>query len=140
MTETGRPHAWLHGTTTRRLGSVQASGLKDPCLTDELEVAEHYAEVAAEEDGSEPLVLWVEVAGAYDLRYDRAAMEEPVLVPEGRRDRAWDRAEAEHPEWVRGGYLHVPETAWEVSYEGAASVRAAGTFTNLWAAESSAGH
>lgn len=121
------PATLLHGTTTAALATVGDDGhLTDVHLTDELAVAVYYAEQAAEDDGSAPVVVVVAVDGPARLRYDRAAMDEPVLTGGVRRDRAWAAAARQHPGWVERGMLLVPPDAWWVSLSGAASVRLAG--------------
>jgi hypothetical protein len=114
-----------HGTSTRHRADIRAHGLVDPYVTDRPDRARYYAAEEAEA-GGEPLVLEFAVAPAA-LRYDRPAMEEPVMAAESRRDAAWTRAERAHPEWVHGESLSIPPEAWEVSWKGVGSARVAGT-------------
>lgn len=119
------PIQLLHGTSAARASLIAAHGLHDPFLTDDPEQADYYAEVAAEEDGTDPVVIEVEVDPA-QLRYDRAAMDEPVCADDADRDRAREQAARDHPEWVHNGYLSVPADQWHVSLDAVHAVRADG--------------
>lgn len=120
----GLPAGAWHGTSTAVLSRLRETGqaaLRSPHLTNRWDVAVYYAEVTAEEDGSEPVVLEVgEVPGDL-LRYDAAAVDEPVLCDADEVSEGVDRVAREHPEWVSprptGDLLMVPSHAWEVSWE-----------------------
>jgi len=75
-----------HGTSSELLSDIDKKGLSEPCLSDDFEVAEYFAEEASEDDGGEPIVLSVEVTDTSLLRADTAMIEEPVLRGE-RRER-----------------------------------------------------
>ena len=116
--------AW-HGTSDAYLPLIrEAGGLDSPFLAATPELAEYYADVVAEDDGGEPIVIEVTVRDTSKLRYDGAAMDELVTVGvgEGARDAEWGRAEAEHPEWVHGGMISIPPEEWGYSWRGAHSV------------------
>ena len=119
---------WVwHGTSTTHRADIVRQGLRDPYVTDDPVRARYYAAEEAE-SGGEPLVLDFAVeSGA--LRYDDAAMNEPVLAELADRDAAWDQAQAEHPEWLSGSprSLRIPPQAWQVSWAGVGSARIAGT-------------
>lgn len=69
----------FHGTSDQHLDAIQEEGLEPgACLTDRLDIAEYYADEAAEETGGEPVVLHVEVNETH-LHADVAAIEEPVM-------------------------------------------------------------
>jgi hypothetical protein len=120
-----------HGTSRECLIEILRTGLRNPHLTDSIEVAEYYAEVADDDDDSGQVVLRVVVTDTSALFYDGSAMDEPVIVGAERVRQAWDRAGREHPEWLQGGCIICPPEAWSVSLEGAASVRAEGVFTDF---------
>lgn len=63
------------------------------------------------------------------LRYDGAAMDEPVLADEEDRDRMWSQAAKDHPEWVNGGMISIPREAWRYSWQGVGSVWYDGTIS-----------
>ena len=115
-----------HGTSTGRRSSIMESGLTDPFVGNRQELAEYYAEEASEDDNTDLLVLVFD-ADAGEIRYDGAAMDEPVMASEAARDKAWADAAADHPEWVDRGYIVVPERAWQVSWAGVGSARIEGT-------------
>jgi len=115
-----------HGTSDAYWPLIEESGgLDGPYLARTPELAQYYAEVVAEDDGGNPVVLEVVVRDTSKLRYDRAAMDEPVTVgvDEEDRDAERGRAEEEHPEWVHGGMISIPPEEWEYSWRGAHSAR-----------------
>lgn len=105
----------LHGTSTDRLASIQEQGLNSPFLTDDVEIAQYYAEEAAEDHSGMPVILRVLVRDLSKLRYDGAAMDEPVLRDEEEIQEALNEVADDHPEWVKGDLIIVPKTAWQVS-------------------------
>lgn len=117
---------FFHGTTSAVAARARGEGLDRPFLTDSPVRAAYYADCAAEETGGDPIVLTVTVPDATVLRYDGAAMCEPVMADPDLRDAAWNQAAVEHPDWLHGDLIHVPEDAWQVSWSGVGSVRAAG--------------
>jgi hypothetical protein len=118
--------AW-HGTSATRSDSIRESGgLEDPYLAATEKLAEYYAEEVATSDGGEPIVLELIVRDTSKLRHDYAAMDEPVVVgelSEKDRDNEWERAEKEHPEWMRDDLIFIPQEEWEYSWRGAHSVK-----------------
>lgn len=114
-----------HGTSEKALEFILKEGLKNPYLTDSLELAAYYAREQSEADQSAPLILLMDVEESY-LRYDRLAMDEPVKVSESLRDRIWEQIAQEHPQWVKQGSVEVPETAWQYSLQAVHSVKYAG--------------
>lgn len=122
---------FFHGTSSAAVEAARvAGGLDRPFLAASVELAAYYAEVTSEEDGSAPVVVEVAGVDVARLRYDAAAMDEPVLADEALRDRAWQTAETLHPEWAQAGYLSVPADAWWVSWLGVGSVRYDGVLTS----------
>ena len=116
-------HEFFHGTSSNRLPGIMRDGLKNPFLARTPELAQYYAEVAVDEEGGEPVVIQIRQIDQSSLRYDGAAMDEPVMASDERRDAAWNKATSEHPDWVKRGYISVPEKAWEVSWNGVDSAR-----------------
>jgi hypothetical protein len=123
----------FHGTSSIHDAPIAATGLNSPCLTSSLALAVYYADTVALDDGGEALVYQVEVKPSC-LRYDRPSMDEPVGFG-GRNshtialkvEKALERAALRHPDWVKGGYLSVPETEYALSLRAAGSCRVAGT-------------
>lgn len=110
-----------HGTSTGTLHRAASNGgLVDPFVTPCEDIAWYYAEQAAEVDGTIPTVVTLDVNES-QLRYDGAAMDEPVMASDDTRDAAWNTAAAEHPEWLQNGYIVVPSEAWSVSWTGVQS-------------------
>lgn len=112
----------FHGTSSEHLPAIREHGLKEPYLACTAEFARYYAEEAADEAGGRPVVLRVSVEHPHLLRYDGAAMDEPVMAEESERNAAWNRAAAEHRDWLSGGCIVVPPEAWWVSFLGVGSV------------------
>jgi hypothetical protein len=127
---------FYHGTSTGRMAAITAGGLRDPFLADDYDLAMYYAEQAAEDDDSSPAVLrvWPDEA---QLRYDGAAMDEPVAVTgtiaaaERRAAAALSAAARAHPEWRHGRYISVPPEAWQISFGAVGSCRAEGSVTRF---------
>jgi hypothetical protein len=120
---------FFHGTTADAADRARHEGLDRPFLTDCPQRAAYYADCAVEETGGEPVILVVTVPDEGVLRYDGAAMCEPVHADPALRDAAWQRAADAHPEWLHGEMIHVPGRAWRVSWEGVGSVRADATLS-----------
>ena len=117
----------LHGTSTARWEKIRREGLggrAGPYLTDNVDIAQYYAEEVASEDGSEPVVIEVIVRDLSKLRYDRAAMDEPVMVPMSEVCRVWRIAAKRHPEWVGPhGTISIPDRRYKISLKTVHSVR-----------------
>jgi len=112
----------MHGTSSASWAAIQRAGsLREPHLTDDEGLAAYYAQEAAENDGSRPMILRVSVPPS-GLRYDGAAMDEPVQRDEEDVREALDQAGRKHPEWVDGGYVTVPEGEWRLSLKIVGSV------------------
>jgi hypothetical protein len=112
----------MHGTSSASWAAIQRAGsLREPHLTDDEGLAAYYAQEAAENDGSRPMILRVSVPPS-GLRYDGAAMDEPVQRDEEDVREALDQAGRKHPEWVDGGYVTVPESEWRLSLKIVGSV------------------
>ena len=62
-----------HGTTEYHRASIESGLVEDSCLTDDIDLAWYYAEVASEEDDSDPMVLEF-IASLDDLITDSAAL------------------------------------------------------------------
>ena len=116
-----------HGTSSVLMPSIRKIGIHRPCLAESYEIAEYYAEEAVADCGGEKEVLEIQIRDTSKLRYDGAAMDEPVMTGEDQRDAAWDKAAVEHPEWVERKIIMIPREAWWVSLEGAGSVWFEGT-------------
>jgi len=108
---------FYHGTASAWWPQIQREGLQEPFLCDSLEKAHYYAV----ETDEHPMVLRVTAPDANLLRYDAAAMDEPVLALPEDRDRAWEEAAQQHPEWMQDGMIIVPPEAWAVSWKGVGS-------------------
>ena len=113
---------FFHGTNSSRINDIKVKGLLNPFLSNNEELAYEYAE-ASEGDG-DPVVLSVTIPAhlVSKLRYDGAAIEEPVGYAnfksadlEQAVKRMWNRESKRHPEWVKGGYISIPSTEWELS-------------------------
>lgn len=87
----------MHGTSTKCLEGIMHDRAfnRRVFLTDCNESADYYAECASEEDGSDPVVLLVEVHG-YLLRPDDASFCEPLSFTKRKRgyssDAEWNSA------------------------------------------------
>jgi hypothetical protein len=66
-----------------------------------LEIAEYYSQEVSAADSSDPVIFEVEIPED-SLLNDSAAMDEPVLVSEERRNEAWKNISEKHPEWIIG--------------------------------------
>lgn len=91
-------------------------------MCDSEDKAHYYAEEAAAQHGGRTLVLIVSVQNEKNLRYDGAAMDEPVMADEEARDDAWNYAARKHPEWVSDGMIVIPQDQWEISWHAVGSV------------------
>lgn len=123
------PARFCHGTTTALLEKIRAEGLQTPYLTHKPSLARYYAQVAAEEAGGFPVVLWVS-AEDESLTYDAHAVDEPVGFDNWtsnqlaeRVQAMWDREAAKHPEWLNGDSIWIPASEWKLSMETVASCR-----------------
>jgi hypothetical protein len=103
---------------------LEEDGLKNPYLARDINLAKYYAEEASTNYRcGKPIVLEVKVIDINGLRYDKNSMDEPVMTNVGDRDSAWDKASIEHPEWVNGGIISIPEEEWEISWDAVGSAR-----------------
>lgn len=117
----------FHGTSTGALATAARSGgLDSPYATPNYDIAAYYAEEAAADDATDPVVVSFVVEPSR-LRYDGAAMDEPVMADETSRDDAWGDAARAHPEWVTDEYLCIPDVEWRISWDAVASARVDGT-------------
>lgn len=116
-----------HGTSSINLASIMTNGLKDPFLTDKKEIAQYYAECSCEDLGGNSCIIELDVTEDL-LCYDGNAMDEPVMSSIESRDLMWEKAEMDHPEWIKDGMLIIPEYAYIYSLQGVRSVWAKGTF------------
>jgi len=124
------PPVFYHGTASSRLPAILSEGLKNPHFCDDPERARYWADVAASDDGGEPVLITVP-SGRIDpskLMIDRTSMDEPVLADDEARDDAWSLAAEEHPEWYdRGtGTVSIPDSRWEYSWFSVGAVRYGG--------------
>jgi len=111
-----------HGTSDKNIQNIQNNGLNKPFLAKTYELAEYYAEEACDDIGGNPIIIELVVPDISKLRYDGAAMDEPVLVDENTVQKELDKAEEEHPEWVKGDVIIIPSDEWEYSWRGANSI------------------
>jgi hypothetical protein len=122
----------FHGSSSTRSEEVASSGLQAPYLTSSVGLAAYYAETAAIEDGGTPVIYEVEAEVA-NLRCDRPAMQEPVGY-DHRTSREVERsisrvlsdAAKRHPEWVKNGFVSIPDNEYKFSLRATACCRAAG--------------
>lgn len=130
---TGGARVLFLGAPLATLEAALRDGLRDPRLTDRLELAERFAEEACAGGEDVPVVLRVEV-DASRLRYAADAMADPV-PSDGRTEaqterlvgRVLARAARRHPGWTRGGVLEVPASAYALSLGAAGVCRHEGT-------------
>jgi hypothetical protein len=112
-----------HGTSTAAWESIRQTGLRRPFLTDRRDIAAYYAECAADEDGSHPIILVCSVSPD-SLRPDWVAYDEPLTL--FREDYA-----ASDAEWFDGcesGDIPTPDSAddWMTALTVVHSVRCLG--------------
>lgn len=116
-----------HGTSRANLtAATNTGGLTNPYVTPDPDLAWHYAEQAADDTNTEPVLVTLTIP-ATQLRYDGAAMDEPVLTDDTTRDAAWNAAAAAHPNWVTNNTITCPPDAWTVSWTGVRSAWVDGT-------------
>ena len=111
----------LHGTSSANRETLFKEGLREPFLTDNADQAAYYALEAVDEKGGSPILLQVQVDPKF-LRYDGAAMDEPVgcdglsiSALEEKVQRAWNAAVKKNPKWKEHGYVVIPETEYQIS-------------------------
>lgn len=121
-----------HGTSSVHMDGIKAEGLKNPYLAASYSLAQYYAEVTAEEDGGEPVVLVVN-APSSNLRMDYAAVAEPVGYDQfsiddlkTRVERTFSFAKLQHPGWVKDGVILIPSELYGFSLDTVGSCRFAG--------------
>ena len=114
-----------HGTCEKLYEMIlEGDGLVDPYLTSNVNIAKYYAEEAAiNYKYGKPIVLEVSVPSISNLRYDGNAMDEPIMASVIQRDRAWNKAAKDHPEWVEDDTISIPETEWKISWDAVYSAR-----------------
>lgn len=122
------PTTAYHGTTKESLAR-HPDGLQDAYLAANIPVARYYAEATAEDRHETPVVLRVRIPDPALLTLDMPSMEEPFPGQEEDRDAAWERASAEHPEWISEGYISIPHDAWWVSWVGVGTARYGGVIS-----------
>lgn len=122
----------FHGTSDVHLPSIMGTSLQRPCLTRALALGEYYASEAVDEHGGSPVILAVEADEA-SLRYDGAAMDEPVGFDgwtssdlEKRVQRVWNYYARRRPEWVMNDIVVIPATEYRISLGTVGSCRYAG--------------
>lgn len=68
-----------HGTSSVNLVGILSDGLKNPCLTDDEDIAAYYAECETDERGGQQVLLKVVIDDSVDkLKPDYPAFEEPL--------------------------------------------------------------
>jgi hypothetical protein len=93
----------LHGTSSHKLPSILHDGLKAPVyLTDLDEMARYYADVAADADGGNPVVLRITIPDHTRLAVDHNAWAEPVIIGDmPGEDEIWEMLSGmEKVEWM----------------------------------------
>jgi len=125
-----------HGTSSRLLGDINVNGLSKPCLSDDLEVAEYFADEACEEDGGQPTILSIEIKDTGLLKADVAMIEEPVLRGERRERYSRSDLGLEEAVWAaaeeaceRTGFENWRDLPFDAALEIAGSVCFAGTIS-----------
>lgn len=118
-----------HGTSTEHWDEIMKKGLIEPYLTSEIELAEYYADCEVDEAGGGPLILEVHVNEDV-LRVDLNALAEPVTFGhykgclselEDLVQETYDELAEEHPEWLEGDIIDIPENEYRVSLDTVAS-------------------
>jgi hypothetical protein len=106
-----------HGTSSKKLNDIKKYGLDNPFLTSRKDIAGYYAYEAIEEFGGNPIILEVYVENTDNLRYDSAAMDEPVMVDEDYVEEEINKIAEIHPEWVKNDIIIIPDTEWKYSWD-----------------------
>lgn len=92
-----------HGTTTKNLDRIREDGfIKSGCWGTE-RVAEYYAEVTSEEDGGDPILLFVPFDDFDEelMRPDLNSISEPLTFTLGQKeDDIWEEWELSSQTWV----------------------------------------
>ena len=120
-----------HGTCESyyRVQILEGDGLRNPYLAKDCDLAQYYAEQMSSMssrgnyDYGQPVVLEVAIPDTNNLRYDANSMDEPVMANENDRDKAWDQAAQEHPEWVENDMIVIPETEWQISWNAVSAAK-----------------
>jgi hypothetical protein len=77
LTEMARSRrVFYHGTNTEFLPSIQSEGLRNPFLTDIVEIAREYAEATS--GNGEPVILEIHGAEQGNFDIDKPSLSEPV--------------------------------------------------------------
>jgi hypothetical protein len=101
---------------------LEDDGLRNPYLARDIDIAQYYAnEASTNYRCGKPVILEVSIPDINNLRYDKNSMDEPVFH-EGNVQEAWDKAEQEHPEWVKDGIIYIPNSEWEISWNAVGAV------------------
>jgi len=116
-----------HGMCEKYYDIIEYSGLKNPYLARDIEIAEYYAEQTSEISRyGKPIILEVDILDVNNLKYDRNSMEEPIMF-ENEANRAFEEVSKNHPEWIEDEYLIIPDTEWEISWNAVGAAKYHGT-------------
>jgi hypothetical protein len=101
---------------------LEDDGLRNPYLTRDIDIAKYYAnEASINYKCGKPIILEVSIPNISNLRYDKNSMDEPIFY-EGNVQAAWDKAEQDHPEWVKDDIIYIPSSEWEISWNAVGAV------------------
>lgn len=109
-----------HGTSQINYEKIKATGFLEPCyLTSDDGQANYYAECASEEDGSNQVILVVEV-NVNNLKADTNSYNEPLThILE-----LYDMSEEIWHESIENGYITYPKPEqWQISLDTAKSAQ-----------------
>lgn len=140
LSQTQSPLKMYHGTCEGYYRLILEEGLRNPYLAKEFDLAKYYAEQISSFKNpyfeyGDPIVLEVIIHDTNNLRYDGNSMDEPVMANEDERDQAWDQAALIHPEWVEDDIITVPDTEWEISWNGVGAVKYKGVIGSEYVME-----
>lgn len=120
-----------HGTSSVNYDNITNNGLNSPYLTDNIELAEYYAENEVDEKGGDILLLHVYIGDKSKLRYDDNAMSEPVSFGDYDIDDLEDNIQYKYndaiksnPDWydTEHDVINIPDTEWLISLDVVSSV------------------
>ena len=128
ISQSNGPIKAYHGTCESYYDLILEEGLRNPYLSKEFGLAKYYAEQITSLKNryykyGVPIILEVTIHDTNNLRYDKNSMNEPVMVNESERDEAWNQAALMHPEWVEDDIITVPDTEWEISWNGVGAAK-----------------
>lgn len=125
------PITLYHGTSDLYLDEILKNGLKEPYLTNSIDLASYYAEVTTDDVSGNEIILEVVVDTDF-LRIDENSMSEPVSFDdytiselEDIVQEEWDKLAELHPKWVTSNndssIIHIPDEYYQASLDTVAS-------------------